>query len=128
MLLTSAACSASATPGLGHCAAWVIALKYSNAVYSTALTKLPQMLTKVHSKLATFSSSLKKDLEVANFVNNPTLISSRTKPSENGRLGEAKGIIEGDTLNSITFLHVHTSKSFVPINLLTCTNFYTECV
>jgi len=125
MLLASAARSVSAPTGLGRRAASGIALKYSNAVYGAALAKSPQTLNKVHAELATLSNSLHKDPEVANFVNNPTLslqernkglagivaklegsgpkkdvFSDTTKNllkvlSENGRLGETEGVIEG---------------------------------
>ncbi|KJA27836.1 hypothetical protein HYPSUDRAFT_130705 [Hypholoma sublateritium FD-334 SS-4] len=124
MLLASVARSASA-PGLGRRAASTIATKYSKAVYGAALAKSPQTLTKVHAELANFSSVLQKDPAAASFVNNPTLsLGDRTKGlagifaklegtgakkdtysdvtknlltvlSENGRLGETEGVIEG---------------------------------
>lgn len=124
MLLASVARSASA-PGLGRRAASTIATKYSKAVYGAALAKSPQTLTKVHAELASFSSVLQKDPATASFVNNPTLsLTDRTKGlagiftklegtgakkdtysditknlltvlSENGRLGETEGVIEG---------------------------------
>ncbi|KAF9484417.1 F1 complex, OSCP/delta subunit of ATPase [Pholiota conissans] len=122
MLLASAARSVSTVPGLGRRSASAIATKYSKAVYGAALAKSPQTLTKVHIELANFSSVLQKDAEVAVFVNNPTLsLAERTKRlqaifakletgketysdvtknlltvlSENGRLGETEGVIEG---------------------------------
>ncbi|KAF8973008.1 OSCP/delta subunit of ATPase [Flammula alnicola] len=125
MLLASAARSVSATPGLGRRAASAIATKYSKAVYGAALSKSPQTLTKVHAELSNFSNVIKKDPEVSTFVNNPTLsLAERSKGlegiftklegagakkelysdvtknllkvlSENGRLGETEGVIEG---------------------------------
>ena len=125
MLLASAARSVSAPTGLGRRAASAIALKYSNAVYGAALAKSPQTLNKARAELATLSHSLHKDPEVANFINNPTLsLQERNKGlsgiiaklkgsgpkkdvfsetmknllrvlSENGRLGETEGVIEG---------------------------------
>ncbi|KAF5370610.1 hypothetical protein D9758_002061 [Tetrapyrgos nigripes] len=125
MLLASASRSASIAHVLGRRAASAIALKYSNALYGAALANSPQTLTKVHSELATFASTLKQNPDVAAFVHNPTLtakdraaglasvfstiegsgakketLSDITKNlltvlSENGRLGEAEGVIEG---------------------------------
>lgn len=115
----------AATPGLGRRAASGIALKYSNAVYSAALAKSPQVLSKVSTELNTISTSIKDVPELNSFVHNPTLsakdrtaglaalyarlegsgarkeaVSDVTKNlfailSENGRLGEAQGVIEG---------------------------------
>uniref|UniRef100_A0A8H7Y7M0 ATP synthase subunit 5, mitochondrial n=1 Tax=Psilocybe cubensis TaxID=181762 RepID=A0A8H7Y7M0_PSICU len=125
MLLASAARTVSAAPGLGRRAASAIAPKYSKAVFGAALAKSPATLTKVHADLAAFSAALKKDAEVANFVNNPTLSSQErakglqavfsklegagakkdafsdisknllTVLSENGRLVETESVIEG---------------------------------
>ncbi|THU87705.1 F1 complex, OSCP/delta subunit of ATPase [Dendrothele bispora CBS 962.96] len=125
MLLTSASRSVAAVPGLGRRAASAVALKYSNALYSAALAKSPQTLTKVHSELATFADTIKQNPDINAFVHNPTLsakdrttglgslfstiegsgskkeaLSDVTKNlltvlSENGRLGEAEGVIEG---------------------------------
>lgn len=98
-----------------------IALKYSHAVYSAALAKSPQVLTKVHADLATVSSTISATPAFAQFVTNPTLSASDraeglsqifaaaekkgpldaiTKNlfavlSENGRLGETTGVVEG---------------------------------
>lgn len=125
MLLASASRTVSAAPGLGRRAASVIAPKYSKAVFGAALSKSPQTLTKVHADLANFSNALKKDPEVAKFINNPTLsLQERNKGleaifsklegagakkdafsevsknlltvlSENGRLVETESVIEG---------------------------------
>ncbi|KAJ8077112.1 ATP synthase F0 subcomplex subunit OSCP atp5 [Marasmius tenuissimus] len=125
MLLTSAARSASVTPGVGRRAASAIASKYSNAVYGAALAKSPQTLTQVHTELANVVSAIKQNQEVNSFIRNPTLsakdrssglsslfsslegtgakkapVSDITKNlltvlSENGRLGETEGVIEG---------------------------------
>lgn len=113
----------STAPRLGRRAASAIALKYSSAVYKAALSKSPQTLNKVHTELAVVSNTLKADAKISTFVNNPTLsandratglsalftqleagkkdgISDITKNllsvlSENGRLGETQGVIEG---------------------------------
>ncbi|KAF9051022.1 F1 complex, OSCP/delta subunit of ATPase [Hymenopellis radicata] len=109
-------------PALGNRAASTIALKYSNAIYGAALAKSPATLTKVQAELANVSSSIKADAAVATFIANPTLsakdrtaglnslyssldakkqpLSELTKNllavlSENGRLGETQGVIEG---------------------------------
>ncbi|KAK7057258.1 p-loop containing nucleoside triphosphate hydrolase protein [Favolaschia claudopus] len=112
-------------PALGQRAASAIALKYSNAVYGAALAKSPTVLNKVHSELATVASTIAGDAELNGFVNNPTLsandrkaglstlysrleaaapkkepVSEITKNllgvlSENGRLAETQGVIEG---------------------------------
>jgi F-type H+-transporting ATPase subunit O len=122
MLLTAATRTVSAAPGLGRRAASAIALKYSKAVYGAALAKSPQILTKVHSELNSVSSTIKNVPELNTFVHNPTLsskdrakglaslftsleakkepVSEITKNlltvlSENGRLGETEGVIEG---------------------------------
>lgn len=125
MLLSSVARSAVSAPGLGRRAASAIALKYSKAVYGAALAKSPQVLTKVHTELNNVADSIKQNPDVSSFVNNPTLsakdrttglaslftkvegsgakkdpVSDITKNllsvlSENGRLGETQGVIEG---------------------------------
>jgi F-type H+-transporting ATPase subunit O len=125
MLLQSSLRSAIVFQGLGRRAASSIALKYSNAVYSAALAKSPQVLNKVQIELNAISTSIKDTPELNTFVHNPTLsakdraaglaalytrlegsgakketVSDVTKNlfailSENGRLGEARGVIEG---------------------------------
>ncbi|KAF9264266.1 F1 complex, OSCP/delta subunit of ATPase [Marasmius fiardii PR-910] len=125
MLLASAARTVSTTPGIGRRAASAIAFKYSNAIYGAALAKSPQVLNQVHAELAHVSSTIKSTPEVNAFIHNPTLsakdraagltnlftrlessgakktpMSDITKNlltilSENGRLGEAEGVIEG---------------------------------
>ncbi|KAJ7209481.1 OSCP/delta subunit of ATPase [Mycena pura] len=115
----------ASAPGLGRRAASAIALKYSNAVYNAAVSKSPQVLSKVHAELATVSSTIAQDPALASFIHNPTLsandrraglstlysrleaaapkkepISEITKNllgvlSENGRLPETQGVIEG---------------------------------
>ncbi|KAF5385825.1 hypothetical protein D9615_002461 [Tricholomella constricta] len=123
MLLSAAARSAAVAPGLGRRAASSIALKYSKAVYGAALAKSPQTLSKVHADLTNVSSSISQQPELSSFLNNPTLsstertaalskffaklegpkkepVSEITKNllsvlSENGRLGETQGVIEG---------------------------------
>lgn len=100
-----------------------IAFKYSNALYSAALSKSPQTLTKVQSELAAISNGIQSQKELAAFIKNPTLsikeraeglkviytiaeggkkdaVSDVTKNlfavlSENGRLSETEGVIEG---------------------------------
>ncbi|KAF7376053.1 p-loop containing nucleoside triphosphate hydrolase protein [Mycena sanguinolenta] len=116
---------ASLAPGLGQRAASAIALKYSSAVYGAALAKSPAVLNKVHAELATVSSTIAGDAELNTFIHNPTLsanernaglttlysrleaaapkkepVSEITKNllgvlSENGRLAETQGVIEG---------------------------------
>jgi len=113
------------TAGLGRRAASGIALKYANAAYSAALSKSPQVLTKVQAELNAISKSIEDTPDLKTFVTNPTLsvkerktglpllfaraevagakkepVSDITKNlfallSENGRLGETPGIIEG---------------------------------
>ncbi|THH28653.1 hypothetical protein EUX98_g5537 [Antrodiella citrinella] len=124
MLLSStrAACSSA---GFARRAASTIALKYSNALFSAALAKSPTVLTKVQSELNAISTSIKDVPELKTFVSNPTLsatdrasglnvlfaraegtgakkepVSEITKNlfavlSDNGRLGETQGVIEG---------------------------------
>jgi F-type H+-transporting ATPase subunit O len=111
--------------GLGRRPASGIALKYANAAYSAALSKSPQVLTKVHTELNAISKSIEETPALKSFVTNPTLslkdriaslpalyaraegtgakkeaLSDVTKNlfgllSENGRLGETAGVIEG---------------------------------
>jgi F-type H+-transporting ATPase subunit O len=125
MLLASTARSLSATPGLGRRAASAIATKYSKALFGAALAKSPQILTKVHTELSSVATAIRKDPDVSAIVHNPTLslkernkglqsifvkvegpgpkkeaLSDITKNlftvlSENGRLGETEGVIEG---------------------------------
>ncbi|KAF5389486.1 hypothetical protein D9757_004303 [Collybiopsis confluens] len=125
MLLAASARSASFAPLAGRRAASVIATKYSSAIYNAALSKSPQTLAKVHSELVTFTTTLKQNKDIDAFVRNPTLsandraaglasvfktldgagskkepVSDLTKNlltilSENGRLAEVEGVIEG---------------------------------
>ncbi|KAG6897396.1 hypothetical protein C0992_001902 [Termitomyces sp. T32_za158] len=125
MLLSIAARSAAVAPGLGRRAASAIALKYSNAVYGAAIKQSPQALNKLHADLALVANTISTQPEVSAFLSNPTLsaserasalakffakldsaapkkdaISDTTKNllsvlSENGRLGETQGVIEG---------------------------------
>ncbi|KAF8629205.1 hypothetical protein AX17_005790 [Amanita inopinata Kibby_2008] len=125
LLASAARRTAATTPSLGRRAASAIALKYSKATYGAALSKSPATLNKVHAELATVSSAIKSKPELNAFVRNPTLsanerstglatlfsalegtgakrdaISDITKNlltvlSENGRLGETEGVIEG---------------------------------
>lgn len=113
-----------ASAGLGRRAASTIALKYSSAVFSAA-AKSPATLNKVQSELTALSTALKETPELDTFVKNPTLsakdresglaavytkiegTSAKKEPvsditknlftllSENGRLGETQGVIEG---------------------------------
>ncbi|GJJ06122.1 hypothetical protein Clacol_000311 [Clathrus columnatus] len=105
-------------------AASSVALKYSNALYSAALSKSPQTLTKVQSELAVISNGIKTQKDLAAFISNPTLSikdraeglkavfavaegSGKKEPlteitknffavlSENGRLTETQGAIDG---------------------------------
>ncbi|KAI0930400.1 hypothetical protein AcW1_009104 [Taiwanofungus camphoratus] len=124
-MLLSSARSAAASAGLGRRAASSLALKYSNAVFNAALSKSPQTLNKVQTELNAISSSIKEVPAFSTFVTNPTLsvedrskglavlyetvegsgakkdtVSDITKNlfsvlSENGRLAEAQGVIEG---------------------------------
>jgi len=113
------------TAGFGRRSASGISLKYANAAYSAALSKSPQVLTKVHAELNAISKSIEETPALKAFVTNPTLslkdrnaslpalfaraegtgakkesVSDITKNlfvllSENGRLGETAGVIEG---------------------------------
>jgi len=122
-MLLSSARAATASAGLGRRAASSLALKYSSAVFNAALHKSPQTLNKVQSELTALSSAIKDVPQINAFVTNPTLsvkdrsaglvalyaaaegpkkepVSDITKNlfvvlSENGRLAEAQGIIEG---------------------------------
>ncbi|KAG1804010.1 OSCP, subunit 5 of the stator stalk of mitochondrial F1F0 ATP synthase [Suillus variegatus] len=122
-MLCSSFRSATASLGLGRRAVSTIAQKYSKAVYSAALSKSPQTLTKVQSELNAISNVIKEVPDLKAFVSNPTLsakdrsaglaviysraegskkepVSDITKNlfgvlSENGRLGETQGVIEG---------------------------------
>ncbi|KAG1733057.1 OSCP, subunit 5 of the stator stalk of mitochondrial F1F0 ATP synthase [Suillus paluster] len=124
-MLCSSFRSATASVGLGRRAASTIAQKYSKAVYSAALSKSPQTLTKVQLELNAISNTIKEVPDLKAFVSNPTLsakdrsaglavvyahaestglkkepVSDITKNlfgvlSENGRLGETQGVIEG---------------------------------
>lgn len=124
-MLCSSTRSASASLGLGRRAASSIALKYSNAVYSAALAKSPQTLTKVQADLNAIEKTINEVPDLKAFVSNPTLsskdrasglavvfaraesssvkkesISDITKNlfavlSDNGRLTETHGVIEG---------------------------------
>jgi F-type H+-transporting ATPase subunit O len=113
------------TAGFGRRAASGIALKYANATFSAALAKSPLVLTKVQAELNAISKSIEDSPDLKTFVSNPTLsvkdrnvglpalyaraegtgvkkepVSDITKNlftllSENGRLGETRGVIEG---------------------------------
>ncbi|KAF7321285.1 p-loop containing nucleoside triphosphate hydrolase protein [Mycena kentingensis (nom. inval.)] len=106
-------------------AASSIALKYSTALYQAALNKSPQTLNQVHAELATVSSTIGQDPGLTTFITNPTLSSNERKTglttlysrldaaspkktpvseitknllgvlSDNGRLAETQGVIEG---------------------------------
>ncbi|EMD37419.1 hypothetical protein CERSUDRAFT_114086 [Gelatoporia subvermispora B] len=122
-MLLAAARSSALSAALARRAASTLALKYSNAVFSAALAKSPQTLSKVQTELGAVAASLKDVPELNTFVTNPTLsaadrkaglealyaraggakkepVSDITKNlfvvlSENGRLAEAQGVIEG---------------------------------
>ena len=109
--------------GLGRRAASTISPRYSQAVFSAALSKSPATLTKVEAELNALSNAIKASPELNNFVANPTLsakdrasgltalyakaegpkkepVSEITRNlfnllSENGRLGETQSVIEG---------------------------------
>jgi F-type H+-transporting ATPase subunit O len=113
------------TAGFGRRAASGISLKYANAAYSAALAKSPQVLTKVQAELNAISKSIEDTPPLKAFVTNPTIsvkdrraglpalyaraegtgakkepVSDITRNlfavlSENGRLGETAGVIEG---------------------------------
>lgn len=124
-----------------------IAQKYSKAAYGAALAKSPATLTKVHGELNAISAAIKSTPDLASFISNPTLSTSdRTaglpavlkaagaQPSdvtknlfdilnENGRLGEAEGVIED--FNSLVSKYkgelevVVTSATALPKDVLT---------
>ncbi|KAF9227430.1 OSCP, subunit 5 of the stator stalk of mitochondrial F1F0 ATP synthase [Gyrodon lividus] len=124
-MLSSALRTSAASSPLGRRAASSISLKYSNALYSAALAKSPQVLTKVQTELNVISKSISETPDLKAFVSNPTLsakeraaglatvyakaesVGARREPlsditknlfavlSENGRLGETQGVIEG---------------------------------
>jgi F-type H+-transporting ATPase subunit O len=124
-MLCSSLRSSTASLGLGRRAASTIAQKYSNALYSAALAKSPQTLAKVQSELNTIASTINEVPDFKAFISNPTLsakdrssglavvyaraestglkkepVSDITKNlfavlSDNGRLGETQGVIEG---------------------------------
>ncbi|KAI0739601.1 hypothetical protein C8Q80DRAFT_1240735 [Daedaleopsis nitida] len=119
-MFAASARSAALSAGLGRRAASTIAQKYSSAVFSAALNKSPQVLNKVQSELNAIHSAVKSRPELSAFISNPTLstkdraaglpalyaaagkepVSDITKNlfvvlSENGRLVEAEGVIEG---------------------------------
>ncbi|RPD56795.1 hypothetical protein L226DRAFT_469097 [Lentinus tigrinus ALCF2SS1-7] len=118
-MFAASARSAALSAGLGRRAASTIAQKYSSAVFSAALNKSPQVLTKVQTELNAIQSAVKATPELGTFIHNPTLstkdrsaglpaiyaaagkdVSDITKNlfvvlSENGRLVETEGVIEG---------------------------------
>lgn len=129
--MLAAARSSAISSGAGRRAASTLALKYSKALFSAALSKSPQTLTKVQTELATISSAIKETPDIGAFVSNPTLsakdrqagldallakaegpkkepVSDVTRNlfsllAENGRLGETPGVIEG--FNSMLATH-----------------------
>ena len=124
-MLLSTSRTTLAVAGVGRRAASSLALKYANATFSAALSKSPQTLNKVQTELTYLATTLKQSPELDTFVKNPTLsakerasgltalyakvegsglkkepVSEITKNlfnllSENGRLGETQGVIEG---------------------------------
>jgi F-type H+-transporting ATPase subunit O len=125
--------TAAVSAGVGRRAASTIALKYSNAVFTAALKKSAADLDKVQSELNVISSTIKTVPELSAFISNPTLssadrvtglqalfkqaetatakkapLSDITKNllsvlSENGRLSETDGVIEG--FNELVAVH-----------------------
>lgn len=125
--------TAAAPAGIGRRAASTIALKYSHAVFNAALKKSASDLDKVQNELNAISTTIKNTPELNSFVSNPTLSSSdRTTGlqalfkqaetatpkkaalsditknlfsvlSENGRLTETEGVIEG--FNELVAVH-----------------------
>lgn len=123
--MLSSALRTSATLGFGRRAVSSIALKYSNAVYSAALSRSPQALLKVQYELGAISKSIHSAPDLKAFVTNPTLsakdraaglsalfaqaegVGPKREPllditknlftvlAENGRLSETPGVIEG---------------------------------
>ncbi|TBU55273.1 OSCP, subunit 5 of the stator stalk of mitochondrial F1F0 ATP synthase [Dichomitus squalens] len=119
-MFAASARSAALSAGLGRRAASTIAQKYSSAVFSAALNKSPQVLSKVQTELNAIQSAVNSNAELSSFIHNPTLstkdrsaglpalyaaagkegVSDITKNlfivlSENGRLVETEGVIEG---------------------------------
>ncbi|KAI0633453.1 OSCP, subunit 5 of the stator stalk of mitochondrial F1F0 ATP synthase [Trametes polyzona] len=118
-MLFASARSAALSAGLGRRAASTIALKYSNAVFNAALKSSPQVLTKVQSELNAIQAAVKGTPALSTFIHNPTLstrdreaglaalyAAAGKEPSEitknlfvvlsqNGRLVETEGVIEG---------------------------------
>lgn len=120
MLFAAARRTASlAAPSFSRRAASTIASKYSKAVFGAASSKSAATLNKVATELASISSVIKSQPEVASFITNPTLSQADKEkglqtllnkvdkqPSEitknllallaeNGRLSETEGVIEG---------------------------------
>ncbi|KAF5325745.1 hypothetical protein D9611_000464 [Ephemerocybe angulata] len=118
MLLSSA--RASLAPAFARRSVSTIASKYSKAVFGAALAKSPATLNKVASELQSVANVIKTQPDAAQFITNPTLSqqdrekglvalfnkvdggksSEITKNllavlSENGRLQETEGVIEG---------------------------------
>jgi len=124
-MLLSSTRTACFSAGFARRAASTIALKYSNAVFSAARANSPTVLNKVQTELNAISASIRDVPEFNTFVTNPTLsasdrasglqtlfaraegtgakkepVSEITKNlfavlSDNGRLGETQGVIEG---------------------------------
>ncbi|KZT11048.1 OSCP, subunit 5 of the stator stalk of mitochondrial F1F0 ATP synthase [Laetiporus sulphureus 93-53] len=124
-MLLSSARTAALSVGLGRRSVSAIASKYSSAIFKAALVKPAPTLNKVENELRTISSLINTDPKLATFITNPTLsardrlaglaglftaaegtgakkepVSEITKNlfivlSENGRLAEAQGVIEG---------------------------------
>lgn len=125
MLLSTSVRAATASTGLGRRAASALALKYSHAIFNAALAKSPQTINKVQTELNTIATAVKDAPQLSSFVSNPTLsmkdriaglsvlyaaaegtgakkepVSEITKNifvvlSENGRLAEMQGVIDG---------------------------------
>ncbi|KAK0212959.1 ATP synthase subunit 5 [Desarmillaria ectypa] len=152
MLLSSAARAVKSAPAFGRRAASAISTKYASAAFGAALAKSSQTLTKVEADLTSVSKLLKSDANVREFVHNPTLSAKQRKTelakmfstldagakkdatsditknllavlSENGRLGELEGVIEG--FNALAAEHrgeltvVVTSAAPLPRDILT---------
>ncbi|KAH9935454.1 ATP synthase delta subunit-domain-containing protein, partial [Fomitopsis serialis] len=106
-MLLSSARTATASAGLGRRAASSLALKYSNAIFNAALHKSPQTLNKVQSELTALSSAIKDDHSAGLVALYAAAEGPKKEPvtditknlfvvlSENGRLAEAQGVIEG---------------------------------
>lgn len=123
MLATTSRTLGVAANTLGRRNASTIALKYSGAAYKAALSKSPQMLTRVQGELSSLLTSIKDTPDLSAFVSNPLIpakdraagldvlykaatkgskepVSEITKNllsvlSENGRLADTPGVIEG---------------------------------